>query len=212
MTLREPIVLQRLRADEGGAALVEFALVMLLFFFLFFSLIDFGRWGSSYVLAEKATQLAARTAAVRPPACAGVPERHERPAAPSANPPRFGTSCRAASNPCATAATVSCPGLAGNPSADEIWARIQPLLPPDATIGNLRFEYRFDPNLGFLGGPYTPLVTVEITPPNFQFISPLGAMAAALGGGGGGGLGAAQPYGGFSVSLPAEDLANGENG
>ena len=212
MTARVLMRLRRFGADEGGAALVEFALVMLLFFFLFFSLIDFGRWGSSYVLAEKATQLAARTAAVRPPACAGVPERHERPAAPGANPPRFGTSCRVAGDVCAAAATVSCGGDRGEPDGDEIWARIQPLLPPDATIGDLRFEYRFDPNLGFLGGPYTPMVTVEITPPNFQFVSPLGAMAAALGGGGGGALGAAQPYGGFSVSLPAEDLANGENG
>lgn len=197
--------------DESGAALVEFALVMLLFFFLFFSLIDFGRWGSSYAMAEKATQIAARTAAVRPPACAGVPERHVRPAAPGANPPRFGTSCRATANVCAAVATISCAGAAGNATADEIWARVQPLLPPDATIGNLRFEYRFDSNLGFLGGPYTPMVTVEITPPDFQFTSPLGAMAVALGGGGGG-LGTARPYGAFSVSLPAEDLANGDDG
>ena len=202
---------RRFGEDEGGAALVEFALVMLIFFFLFFSLIDFGRWGSSYVMAEKAAQIAARTAAARPPACAGVPSRHVRPAAPGANPPRFGTSCRDASNPCAAAATVSCAGAAGNPTADEIWTRVQPLLPPDATIGNLSFEYRFDPNLGFLGGPYTPMVTLEITPPDFQFTSPLGAMAVALGGGGGG-LGTARPYAAFSVSLPAEDLAIGEDG
>ena len=108
-------------------------------------------------------------------------------------------------------ATVSCAGAAGNATADEIWARVQPLLPPDATIDNLRFEYRFDSNLGFLGGPYTPMVTVEITPPDFQFTSPLGAMAVALGGAGGG-LGTARPYGAFSVSLPAEDLANGDDG
>jgi len=210
MTARWLTLARRLGADERGAALVEFALVALLFFFLFFSLIDFGRLGSSYVLAEKATQIAARTAIVRRPACAGVPDRHVRPADPGTNPPRFGTSCRIAGT-CDAAATVSCAGDAANATASEIWARIQPLLPPDATIGNLRFEYRFDPNLGFLGGPYTPMVTVEITPPDFQFTSPLGAMAAGLGGGGGG-LNGPAPYGAFSVSMPAEDLALGEEG
>lgn len=202
---------RRLIADESGAALVEFALVALLFFFLFFSLIDFGRLGGSYVMAEKAVQLAARTAAVRPPACAGVPARHARPSDPGTTPPRFGTSCRAGANVCAVVATVSCPGDAGNPTAAGIWARIEPLLPSDATIDNMRFEYRFDPNLGFLGGPYTPMVTVEITPPDFQFVSPLGAMAVALGGSGTG-FGPFSPYAGFSVSLPGEDLANGEEG
>ena len=88
------------------------------------------------------------------------------------------------------------------------WVRTVFIAP---AIGDLRFEYRFDQNLGFLGGPYTPMVTVEITPPDFQFTSPLGAMALALGGAGGG-LGTARPYGAFSVSLPAEDLANGEDG
>ena len=202
---------RRLIGDESGAALVEFALVALLFFFLFFALIDFGRFGGSYVLTEKAVQLAARTAAVRPPACAGVPPRHVRPSDPGTTPPRFGTSCRAGENVCEAAATVSCPGDAGNPTAAAIWARIEPMLPPDATIDNMRFEYRFDQNLGFLGGPYTPMVTVEITPPDFQFVSPLGAMAVALGGSGTG-LGPLSPYAGFSVSLPGEDLANGEEG
>lgn len=202
---------KRLIADESGAALVEFALVALLFFFLFFSLIDFGRLGGSYVVAEKAAQIAARTAAVRPPACAGVPARHTRSSDPGATPPRFGTSCRAGANVCAAVATVSCKGDAGNPTAAAIWAQIEPMLPPDATIDNMRFEYRFDQNLGFLGGPYTPMVTVEITPPDFQFVSPLGAMAAALGGTGAG-LGPLSPYAGFSVSLPGEDLANGDEG
>jgi hypothetical protein len=199
----------RVARDESGAALVEFALVVILFFFLFFTLIDFGRLGSSYALAEKAAQIAARTAIVRPPACAGVPERHVRPSTTGTNPPRFGTSCRTAGDVCATMATVSCVGDAANPTASQVWARIQALLPPDAGIGDVRFEYRYDSNLGFLGGPYTPVVTVEITPPDFQFISPLGAMAAALGGGFND---SPSTYGGFSVSLPAEDLANGEAG
>jgi hypothetical protein len=211
MRTRWKIAARRLAGDESGAALVEFALVVLLFLFLFFALIDFGILGSSHVMAEKAAQIAARTVIVRPPACVGVPDRHVRPASPGVNPPRFGTSCRSGANVCQVAATISCTGDASNPTANQIWSRIRPLLPANATIDNLRFEYRFDQNLGFLGGPYTPMVTVEITPPAYQFISPLGAMAAALGATGGGG-GGSLAYGGFSVSMPAEDLANGEDG
>jgi len=72
-------------------------------------------------------------------------------------------------------------------------------------VSDLRFEYRFDSRLGFLGGPYTPMVTVEITPPDFQFTSPLGAMASALTGSAST-LGSPTEYGEFSVSMPAEDL------
>ncbi|MGB8621605.1 MAG: TadE/TadG family type IV pilus assembly protein, partial [Paracoccaceae bacterium] len=68
---------RRMRNEEGGV-LVEFAFVIALFLFLFFTLLDFGRLAYSIVMAEKASALAARTAIVRPAACAGVPERHTR--------------------------------------------------------------------------------------------------------------------------------------
>ena len=54
-------------ADEIGANLVEFSLVVTLFLFLLLAIIDFGRIGHTWVSANKATQLAARLAAVRPP-------------------------------------------------------------------------------------------------------------------------------------------------
>ena len=71
MTLRGHII--RFRRDEGGAALVEMGIIMPLFLLLAFGLIDFGRLGFAYVMAQKATEQAVRAAVVRTPACAGVP-------------------------------------------------------------------------------------------------------------------------------------------
>lgn len=200
----------RFSSDTQGAVLVEFAIVVSLFFFLFFATIDLGRLFSSFVLGESGADLAVRTAVVRPPACAGVPDRNARGTAASA--PRFGTSCGAIAGTCLAVATISCAGNAANATAAEVWARVAPLMPNGTTIANLQFTYTFDPNLGFLGGPYTPMVTVDLNPPAFQFISPLGALAGAAGSANPGSLGNAITYPTFSVSLPAEDLALGTAG
>ena len=194
---------------EDGGVIIEFAIVMSLFFFLFFLLLDFGRLSYSGVLAQKGSQIAVRIAVVRPPACAGVPETHERGTASPA--PRFGTACSAGAGVCNPVATVSCAGNAANPTASEIWGRIAPLLPNDATINVLQFSYQFDPNLGFLGGPYTPMVTVSLDLDDFQFVSPLAALANAAGATNSN-IASVATYSSFSVSLPAEDLALGEAG
>ncbi|MBE9477100.1 MAG: pilus assembly protein, partial [Proteobacteria bacterium] len=145
--------------DETGATLVEFAIVLSIFLFLFFGLIDFGRLGFHYVNAEKAMQVAARVAAVRLPACPGIPSINARGiVAGGTLPPDFGTSCRAGANICVNVGTVSCSGSVANPTASEIWTLIAGALPNDATIANLKFSYTYDNNLGFLGGPYVPVV------------------------------------------------------
>ncbi len=204
---------RRWSEDERGGVLVEFAIVVSLFLFMMFSIIDFGRLAFSHVTAEKAVQIAVRRAIVRPPACAGVPERYSRGVVPGGTPtPRFGTSCRTASYVCAPVATISCAGNAANPTAQEIWTQIAPLLPSNAVIGNLQFTYSFDSNLGYLGGPYVPMVTVTANLPQFQFASPLGGLATAAGATGAGTLGTPITYPVFSVSYPAEDLAAGEAG
>lgn len=196
-------------ADESGASLVEFALVITLFLFLLVAIIDFGRIGHAWVSANKATQLAARIAAVRPPACAGVPLLNVRGSA--ASPPAFGALCRAGAGVCASPGTITCPGSAANPTAQEIYTAIFPLLPFGTTIGQTRYSYAYDPNMGFLGGPYVPMVTVDLTSVNFTFISQLGGFVTAL-------TGQASTLGtpirlpGMSVSLPAEDLALGMDG
>jgi Flp pilus assembly pilin Flp len=206
-------VAQRVRhgfwTDESGANLVEFSLVVTLFLFLLLGIIDFGRIGHAWVGANKATQIAARLAAVRPPACAGVPTRNDRGTAEA--PPAFGALCRAGPGICANPGTVSCQGNATNATAQEIFAAIRPLVPPGTTIGQMRYSYAFDPGLGFLGGPYVPMVTVEFTDVNFTFVSQLGVFVTALTGRSST-LGTPLRMPGMSVSLPGEDLASGMDG
>jgi Flp pilus assembly pilin Flp len=203
---------RRLRAfwaDESGANLVEFSLVITLFLFLLLAIIDFGRIGHAWVSANKATQLAARLAAVRPPACAGVPALNVR-GTGTLN-PDFGALCRAGTGVCANPGTRQCQGDAANATALEIFTAVRPLVPAGTTINQMRFTYSFDPDLGFLGGPYVPMVTVEFTDVNFIFVSQLGAFVTALTSDNST-LGATLRMPGMSVSLPAEDLALGTEG
>ena len=201
--------LRRFAGDEGGATLIEFSLVVLLFLFLLFAIIDFGRLAHSWTAAQKATQVAARIAAVRPPACPGVPVLNSRGAAGSGI--TFGTLCRAGAGVCADPGLVSCSGVSTNATTAEIFAQIRPLLPVGATEGNLRFTYRFDPNLGFLGGPYVPMVTVDLQGLEFVFVSNLGLMITPITGQQTT-LGANIPLPRMSISVPGEDLALGTAG
>ena len=201
-----------LRGDSQGTTIVEFALVLPVFLLLLFALIDFGRLGFEYVMADKAMQLAARTAVARPPACPGVPQTNLRGAvAQGAVPPFYGTNCRAGATVCVNPGTMTCVGATTNTTVAEIWTAISPLMPSNSTAANLSFTYAFDPNLGFLGGPYTPMVTVQTTGLSFQFATPLSALAA-LATGQSNNLPGSLPFPAMTVSLPAEDLALGEAG
>lgn len=202
----------RFLRDESGSTLVEFAIVMPLFLLILFGLIDFGRMGFEYVMANKAVQLAARIAITRPPACPGVATVNERGSVPSGSiPPYFGTNCRVAATVCADPGTVACPGRASNSTAAEIWGAVAGLMPNGSSIANLHFSYTYTPDLGFLGGPYVPMVTVEIRDLNFQFVTPLDALAR-LAGSTGPELPGSLPFPALGVALPAEDLALGEAG
>ncbi|KIC28346.1 TadE/TadG family type IV pilus assembly protein [Leisingera sp. ANG-M6] len=204
--------LRRFRREQNGAALVELGVAIPLFLLLFMGIIDYGRMAFHYVVAERAMNVAARVAAVRPPACAGVPEIHRRDPSANAPLPIYGTSCRAGPDICLNAGTVTCSGSAANATANEIWALVGGAMPPDATIAALSFSYSYDGSLGFLGGPYVPVVTVELQNQTFEFVSPLGRLAALAGSAGGGALGASVPFPSMSVSLPGEDLALGQSG
>jgi hypothetical protein len=199
MTRRAPLhrrldPARRFLREEAGAGLVEYALVILLFLTLLFGIIDFGRLGFAVVSANKANQIAARIAAVRPPVCPGVPTRNLRGADTDAT---FGTLCRAGTGICAAPNVPPCSGSADNPTAAEIFAAVRPLLPPGAEIADLEFTYSYDENLGFLGGPFVPMVTVELDDVPFNFVVPLGRLTAGI----------TLPR--MSVSLPGEDLAQG---
>lgn len=204
-------VLRRFLCDEAGATLVELTFVVPVFLLLFLGMLDFGRLGYQYVLSQKAMEIAARIATVRNPACAGVPTRNQRgTVATGTVPPRYGTACSDGSSPCADPGTISCDGDISNATVAEIWGVIVPLLPGDAEPSNLKFQYRFDSDLGFLGGPYVPVVTVELQNLNFQFSQPISALAKLAGGAGG--IPGAFPFPPMSISLPGEDLALGNSG
>jgi Flp pilus assembly protein TadG len=206
---------RQFKGDDSGTTLVEFAVVLPLFLLFFFAMVDFGRMGFEYVLANKAVQIAARTAIVRPPACAGVPTINTRGAvAINTVPPAFGTDCRAGLTVCAAPAVVQCTGNVANTTVAEVWTKVSKLMPTGSTVANLSFSYEYTPTLGFLGGPYVPMVTVEITDFDFQFITPLAALAAVAGGtavSGSTAPGSVQ-FPDLGVTLPAEDLALGEAG
>lgn len=189
--------------------------MLAIFLLLFFGLIDFGRLAYSYVMAEKAMQRAARIAAVRPAVeCKAVtlPMFHER-VSDTTNP--LGTPCRNG-GVCFAEETLECrlneaDTAEGAATAEEIWLAIEGLMPSNAAPANVKITYSFDPNgdLGFLGGPYVPVVTAEIENLPFQFVSPLGGLAELAGATGPSGLGSDITYPPMSVSLPGEDLAQG---
>ncbi|MEM6387529.1 MAG: TadE family protein [Pseudomonadota bacterium] len=227
---------KRFLQSESGASLIEYAIVISLFLLVFFAILDFGRLGFNWVMTEKAMQRAARIAVSRPPICAGVPDINVR---GTNNGVPYGAMCRDDAGICANAGQQICVLSAApiacdtaNPStATEIWCIINPILPSNATPQNIRVSYTFDSNLGFLGGPYTPMVELAVVTAadvagidgsaelRFDFITPLPGLAALVGGGtptnladSDGGGQADIPFPDLSVSMPAEDLAQGNNG
>ena len=197
--------IERLSQDDDGATLVEFGIVMGLLLFLVFGLIDFSRLGFSYVMAQKATERAVRQAVVMSPVCAGLPTTNLRGILSGTTTDlKFGASCSIDDTLCEDGGTVSC--TATSDAARVIWDNIAPLMPSNSDPSNLEFTYRFDPKLGFLGGPYTPLVTVEIINLDFEFVTPLGALAALAGASNASEVGNDFQFPSMSTSLPSEAL------
>ncbi len=196
--------------NDRGSILVEFALVLPLFLILLFAIVDFGQIYLRWILAEKATELAVRLAVVRPPLCAGVPTFNDRAIGAPRDLP-FGSSCGQLANLCANPGTITCTGNnAVGDGVDDIIDRAGLLLPPAVEVGDIRFTYSFG-NLGFLGGPYVPLVSVEIDDNvEVPFITPLGPLLQAFFGNGGGLDNPSLPT--MRATLPAEDLIEGGPG
>ena len=218
----------RFKRDEEGSTITEMAFVLPLFLLIFLGLIDFGRLAFQYVAAEKTAQVAARMAAVMPPACSAVPTTNARGTYTDITGPRFGTNCSFAAGVCTEPAATICTGAApvgaeAQNTVTEIWNMLQFAVPNDPTAdfdeGNISFAYEFDPQMNFLGGPYVPMVTVTIENLPFRFISPLGGLAALV-------IGTDTPETNalttatadfkilidFTATLPGEDLASGTNG
>lgn len=195
---------RRFGADDSGASLVEFSLVIALVLVLFFAILDFGRIGYAFVAGQKAVQNAARLAVVSEPVCTGVPTVHVLKNTTLVE--EFGTQCSAASLPCKVEPAYTCAG--SGDTATAIHAAVQALLPPGVGVNGLTYSYTYDPRLGFLGGPYTPMVTVEMPVARLPMISPLGPLLQLVGGATGtqlfaGGEFTLPP---ISVSMPGESL------
>lgn len=201
--------LGRLRRDEHGATLVEMAFVIPPLLLLLFGFIDFSRLGFTYVMAGKAMDQAVRMAVVMPPPCPNIPMVNSRGPSTMTN-TRYGTSCNADTGLCSDPGLVACSAATAHPTAAAIWAQIAPLMPVNATEENVILSYEFTPDLGFLGGPYTPVVTARIEALDFQFITPLGALAGLAGATNAGTLGSDFVFPSMSASLPAEALFDGE--
>lgn len=222
---------RRFRQSEAGTTMVEFAICIALFLLILFAVLDFGRLGYNWVMAEKAMQRAVRIAAVRPPICLGVPDYHARADTNDATFPS-GTNCRQVPGLCFAAGPIQCT-LAGadgaNPealgTAAEIWGTVSPLLPDHATNANVLIRYEYDPQLGFLGGPFVPMITAELVGASnglggygdflFTFMTPLSALAGSANAANTAGIptdGSTLPFPDVSVSLPAEDMNLGSRG
>jgi len=211
--------------------MVEFAICITLYLLIFFAVLDFGRLAYNWVMAEKAMQRAARIASVRAPICTGVPSTNLRADITDTTFPS-GSVCRASAGLCFAVNPAPCTlsnANAANPeavqTASEIWRTVRPMLPDNATNANVLIRYEFDPQLGFLGGPYTPLITAELVGESndggtfddftFTFVTPLSALAAATGAQNTDGIpteGATIPFPAISTTLPAEDLNVGGRG
>ncbi|KUJ85367.1 hypothetical protein AVO45_16600 [Ruegeria marisrubri] len=211
-----PHITRAFRRDTRGTALVELAIVLPLFLLLMFGVLEYGRLFWNSTMSQKAMQMAARLATVGPPLCAGVPTVHEITDPPPAN-TQYGTLCRG-TGVCATVAAVSCTlsnalddGVYDGTYADRVWTSIEPLLPPGSSPSNVQFTYSQDPDLGFLGGPYTPVVTAELVNVNFDFVLPIGGLAALAANDPT--LAASTPNSisipAMSTSVPGEDLDSG---
>jgi len=206
---RIPHILIALRRDTRGSALVEMAMIIPLLLVFLFAIIDYGRLYWNETALQKAMHLAARTAAVRTPVCGGVPATIPAAGGTTA---RFGTPCRTG-GACGTIANQTCALTAGTTVGAEIWNRIRFLLPPGATAANVQLTYSFDGRIGFMGGPYSPIVTAEFVNMNFDFVLPIAPLLA---------LAANDPtiiatsptsitLPTMSTSMPGEDLAVGTN-
>ena len=229
---------KRFASETSGTTLTELAIVIPLLLLILMGAVEFGRLGYNIAMVQKATELAVRTAAVRPPICDGVPDTFEIGTSASA---KAGSLCKAGAPgsickivitppPCSLANPGTTDSNKGRTTAEErsdaaqeIWDAIAPLLPNTTdlensiTAANVFVRYEQDARIGFLSGPYTPVVTVEIGQLkngdverlDYKFITPLGQLAGMAMLGGTSNIRSSFQFPTMSASMSGEDLANG---
>ncbi len=199
-------ILHRLLVEDDGSGLAEYALIVPLFLALTLGVIEYSIIYYHWIMAEKATYHAVRLAVVRPPICAGLPTTNTRFDPSGTN--RFGTTCLQAGGPsiCASPADLTCVGNLANPTFQEIFADISPMLPAGTPANSVSIRYE-SADLGFLGGPYVPVISVELSNVQVDYLTPFANLLVVYG---------AQVVNFGTLTLPpvratmsAEDLAMG---
>jgi hypothetical protein len=192
---------RRLIGSEGGYASVGFVVIAPAFLLLFFLVIEVAGAFFWWKTAEKATQLGARVAIVRDPVATGVPAINPRRNSATAV---YGLACGHSSDPCdfdAEDTWVCEGGGAGcNGAAFElVVAEMRRVFGGGFQNENVRITYRYV-ELGFVGGPFVPTVTVTLSG------VPFGLFLGILSGLGGDGARALATLPDISTTLTAEDL------
>ncbi|MFW5678921.1 MAG: TadE/TadG family type IV pilus assembly protein [Pseudomonadota bacterium] len=205
---------RRLAGDRRGAALVEFTLIAALFLFLLFALVEGALLLMSWNQTEKAVQAAVRSLVVRPPVAAAVPATRDKNPALDPVDVRFGAGCEGANSPCAPVAPASCTltvasgattcaDVTGAQAAFDRMRALSPFALRPGSDGTVTFTYR-DTGLGFVGGPYIPLVEVRVEGLRYRFVAMAG-LSQLLGGN----TGPNVAFPPIAATLVGEDLAEG---
>lgn len=166
--------INRLKWRNAGAVGAEFTLVLPLLFLFLFGIIDAGRMMWTWNMAEKATHMGVRYAAVTDPLSVGLAEYDfYSEGIPRGDPiPESsfgGATCTSVSCTCKTGAT--CPSLGAlSPTAfANLVGRMQAIM-PEIQASNVVVDYGYS-GLGYSGDPYgpdvNPLITVRLVDMTF---------------------------------------------
>ncbi|MDI9848851.1 pilus assembly protein [Rhodoblastus sp. 17X3] len=189
-------ILRRLRKDEAGATMVEFAVAVLLVLTLIGGVIDFllafWQWNS----AVKAAEIGARIAAVSNPVAAGInPSSYTVPVTTTTGQPISGSAfgaitCDGAAHTCssggydATAMNwiVYGRGNASCVTAASVYSlgmcQVLSMLNPALSPANVMIEYSFT-GLGYQGGVAAPTITLWLKNVKFHFFFLSGLLSFA---------------------------------
>jgi hypothetical protein len=181
----------RLLHDQTGTTMVEFSIVMVLFFLLTFGLVEFGYLLYQYNSAAKAAQVGARLAAVSDPVWTPLTTLTSSGTPGSAWQTNYNVTCGGSSQTCSgTSAgaaltygsaamqrivygrgqtTCGVVGTDGDAGMCDIYDRITPQ--------NVQIEYQ-NTGLGFAGRPGGPVptITLTLTGLTYQFFGLAGLM------------------------------------
>ena len=192
---------KRVLTDERGDVLVGFVLIVGLLFGLFFAGVGFFLLFSWLQFTDMATQAGVRTAVVRTPVVAGLPE-----VIALADEGPVGRSCITNPGACVPLEPRFCGpfyggGACAGDAFNHIAARMQQIFPV-IQPANISIRYE-DSGLGYVGGPPVPLVTIVVSDLPIPVIGAIIDLASRLVGGADGAGATLRP---IQASMTAEDL------